>query len=495
MKSIWKRGQIVVVMVVAATQMAMAGVSLPAVFSHHMVLQQKMAVPVWGSAGKGEKVVVRFAGQEKTAVADDQGRWSVRLDALAADAKPQSLTIAGSNTVVFTNVLVGEVWLCSGQSNMGMGVGQCANGAAEIAAANDPELRLFDMTVQNKCWDPCTPATAAAKGLWGGISGAAYFFGRDIRKEIKVPVGLITTTLGGTPVHRWTPRAAQEAVPALKAKVAPLGNEVVGDLYDNRIAPLVPFGLRGVLWYQGEGDFPVAYRQAMAALITSWRAAWDQPVSADSSGPKRDFPFYYVQLAGFRGVPNERILEAQLQTLALPETGMASAVDLGGGDVHALNKQDIGHRLALVALARTYGQKIPYSGPIYKGHTVEGNRLRITFDHAESGLFYGVKEGLKPAEPVAAGAIHWFHDENGKGTSSARGELNSILIAGEDKKWVPAATVIDGSTLVVFSPQVSKPVAVRYAYVEDPSTAPLGENCLLYNKEGLPASPFRTDDW
>jgi sialate O-acetylesterase len=148
-----------------------------------------------------------------------------------------------------------------------------------------------------------------------------------------------------------------------------------------------------------------------------------------------------------------------------------------------------------VALARTYGQKIPYSGPIYKGHTVEGNRLRITFDHAENGLFYGVKEGLKPAEPVAAGAIHWFRDENGKVTSSARGELNSILIAGADKNWVPAATVIDGSTLVVFSPQVPNPVAVRYAYVQDPSTAPLGINCLLYNKEGLPASPFRTDGW
>lgn len=454
------------VVVIGATAVASAAVKLPALFADNMVLQRGQAVPVWGWADKGEEVTVTVAGQTLTTKADDDGRWKVTLDKLEV-GQPLEMTVKGSsgNAVTLKNVAVGDVWLCAGQSNMEMGVTMCNDAAKEVAAANYPKIRLFmvtrAMTEQpatdvKGTWKPCSSESIAAGG-WGGFSATAYFFGRQLYKDLNVPIGLIDSSWGGTPAEFWTSRETLEANPVLK----PLAKGEASRLYNGMIAPLIPYAIRGAIWYQGESNAMRAhqYQTLFPAMIANWRADWGQG----------DFPFGYVQIAPFnyRGAWKidpaccPELWEAQLLTLnAVPNTGMAVTSDISDlNDIHPKNKQDVGRRLALWALAKVYGRDIVYSGPIYKSTAVEDNKIRLQFDHQGGGLT--TRDG-KP--------------------------LTDFTIAGEDQKFVPAVATIDGGSVVVHSDQVAKPVAVRFAWRETSTPN-------LANKEGLPASSFRTDRW
>ncbi|MHB9130975.1 MAG: sialate O-acetylesterase [Armatimonadota bacterium] len=637
---------------------------LPAFFSDHMVLQRDQSLPVWGTATAGEKVTVSFDTQQMTQVAGADGRWTVKLKACKAGGPYDLKVQAGASTLTIKDVLIGEVWVCSGQSNMEMSVSGVKNHTEEIAQANDPRMRLFivarAMTTQPQQdvkgkWAECTPQTVP------GFSAAAYFFGRELRRKLGVPVGLIQSCWSGSSAEAWTPREAlaanpelrpmlnrdfkdkaayevamkayQEKLPALTALNRPADTEnlgikagwadpaaelskwfslqlpnmlahsepalyclgafwfrrdveipaawaghpltislgpiadfdityfngtqvgvtdtdspetakvartytipgnlvragrnviairtftrygeigfggkpealqlavtdiagqqpipLAGDwryraeravpyksipraptdidsvhspvrLFNGMIAPLIPFGIRGVIWYQGEsnGDHGYQYRTLFPTMIKSWRNAWGQG----------DFPFLYVQIANwlrYQEVPVEcqwpELREAQLMTLSLPNTGMAVAIDVGEGlDIHPKNKQDVGYRLALAAEKIAYGMRIAYSGPIYRSMRVEGNRIRLRFTHTNGGLLARVTQN----EP----------------------QLTGFIIAGQDRVFVPAQAKVVGDSVVVWSDDVPHPVAVRYAWHYNPK-------CNLYNGAGLPASPFRTDDW
>jgi sialate O-acetylesterase len=452
------------VLMVVGVAVASAAVKLPAVIGDNMVLQRGQAVPIWGWADKGEEVTVSIAGQTHTTKAGDDGRWKVTLDKLNVGQPLEMIVkVASGNAITLKNILVGDVWVCSGQSNMEMGISQCNNAKEEIAAADYPPIRLF-MVPNVKAaqpvddvkgtWKPCTPQNVVADG-WGGFSAAAYYFGRRLHKELNVPVGLIDTTWSGTPAQLWTSRKALEANPALK----PLARGEASCLYNGMIAPLVPYAIRGAIWYQGESNASQAflYRTLFPAMIANWRADWGQG----------DFPFGFVQLAPFRYNGKNpanwaELCEAQRMTLdTSPNTGMAVTVDIGDvKDIHPKNKQEVGRRLALWALAKVYGKtELVYSGPIYKSMAIDGDKILLRFDHVGGGLI--ASDGKR---------------------------LSEFTIAGEDQKFLPAAAKIDGETIVVHSDQVAKPVAVRFAWHDD--TTP-----NLANKEGLPASPFRTDVW
>jgi sialate O-acetylesterase len=443
---------------------ATAAVRLPAMIGDNMVLQRSRPVPIWGWASKGEDVTVSVAGQSLAAKADDDGRWQVVLTKLDV-GEPLEMTIKGSSgtTITLKNIAVGEVWVCSGQSNMAMGVSMCNSAKEEIAAANYPQVRLFPVAKEkalhpvgdvNGNWTPCTPQSIAAGG-WGGFSAAAYFFGRELHKELHVPIGLIDTSWGGTTAESWTSRKALEANPALK----PLAQGETSYLYNGMIAPLIPYAIRGAIWYQGESNAIHAYqyRTLLPVMIANWRADWGQG----------DFPFGIVQLAPFRYGHNKNpancpeLWEAQLITLkSTPNTGMAVTMDIGDvKDIHPKNKQEVGRRLALWALATVYGRNLVYSGPIYKSMAMADGQIRLQFDHVGGGL---ISSDGKP--------------------------LTDFTIAGADQKYFPATAVIDADSIIVRSDQVAQPVAVRYAWRDDATPN-------LANKEGLPASPFRTDAW
>ncbi|NQU24840.1 MAG: sialate O-acetylesterase [Candidatus Nealsonbacteria bacterium] len=459
---------------------ASAAVKMPALFGDGMVLQQQKPVPVWGWADAKQEVTVKFAGQEKKATADDKGKWIVKLDALKVNTKPAVMTItAGDETVEIKNVLVGEVWLCSGQSNMEWTVGGC-NAPDDIAAAKYPLIRTIKVPHTPSAeylddfqgsWTACDPSTVAR------FTAVGYFFARKIHKELGVPVGLVNSSWGGTRIEPWVHRCGFAAVPELR-ELADKTFEAKNHqeptvLQKGMIAPLVPMAIRGALWYQGEsnGSEGVSYYHKKQALIGGWRRIFQQG----------DFPFYFVQLANFQQ-PNTdpkggdgwaRLREAQLHTLQIPNTGMAVITDIGDArDIHPKNKQDVGLRLALWALAKDYDKKdLVYSGPLYKSMKVEGDKIRIALDCVGGGLIVGKKEGRKPVEEVKDGELTWFS------------------IADADQNWHHAKAVIDGDTVVVSCDEVKTPAAVRYAFTINP------EGSNLYNKEGLPASPFRTDSW
>ncbi len=475
----------------AAFSTAQAEVTLPAIFGESMVIQQGMPAPVWGWAAPGEKVTVTFAGQTKTATADDKGRWEVKLDALKADAKGQTLTVAGSNNIELKDVLVGEVWICSGQSNMEFGLGGSLNGKEEVAAADYPNIRLFNVPGHTTAaapqekgagqWQICSPKTA------GGFSAVGYFFGRRLEKDLDVPIGLVGSNWGGTRIEPWCSLEGLESVPELKDIAAGVKEraeksktedvKVQGGtpsaIFNSMVNPLAPFAMRGAIWYQGEsnGGEGMEYYHKTQALVEGWRKLFNP-----------DLAFYWVQLADFQK-PNDnpaggdgwaRIREAQrLAAKDIRHTGMAVITDIGAAnDIHPKNKQDVGDRLARYALHQTYDKSdIVPAGPLYKSVKADGNTIRVSFDNVGGGLMVGKKEGLKPTEEVKDGKLARF------------------AIAGEDKQWKWADAKIEGDSVVLSSPEVDKPVAVRYAY----SMNPQGAN--LYNKEGLPASPFRTDDW
>jgi sialate O-acetylesterase len=450
---------------ILAGRQGQADVRLPAVFGTDMVLQQQRPVPVWGWADAGEEVTVTLGDQQLSTQADDQGRWRVTLAALPAGG-PHRLTVQGNNEVILENVLVGEVWVCSGQSNMEWPVRAVDNAEQEIAEADYPQIRQLAIphqiaqNPQEDCqgsWSVCSPDTVA------GYTAVGYFFGRHLHRELQVPIGLINTSWGGTLAEAWTSREGLAVDPDFRPifvrseDFQPRSPHQASVLYNGMVHPLIPLAIRGAIWYKGESNVSRAeqYAELFPALIDDWREKWGQG----------DFPFLYVQLAPFRYGNQDpqacaELWEAQLRTLRVPNTGMAVINDIGNTqDIHPRNKQDVGKRLALWALAETYGQQVDYSGPLYDYPTVEGNRIRIHFRHAEQGL--STRDDQPPSH---------------------------LEIAGADRKFLPAKAEIDGATLVVSHPEITDPVAVRFAWRDDAEPN-------LTDTSGLPASPFRTDDF
>lgn len=472
----------------------LADVRLPSVFSNGMVLQRDRPTALWGRADEGEPISVTFREQQYQTAADALGRWQIALKPGAAGG-PFLLQIAGRNTMTLSDVLVGEVWLASGQSNMGMAVRSCNNAEEEISKSANTRIRFFRV--------PNTSAPVPAsdvKGEWseasptttGGYSAAAYFFARHLNQKLGVPVAILQSAWGGTPAEAWVRGSALAADPALshvshywaevieaypdallQHKRAVTDWETKGKngarpqdprgpghqhspsvLWNGMIHPLVPYGIRGAIWYQGETNASVVraayYQRLMATLITDWRRAFGQG----------DFPFLYVQLANYaRPGTNDGwplLREAQLRTLDVVNTGMAVAIDIGEAqDIHPKNKQDVGLRLAMLGRAIAYGEKLVHQGPLYRQALRDGSAMRVWFDHAPNGL-------------------------------SSKGPLDGFEIAGTNGKFVPATDVrIDGASVLVANPEVKSPLQVRYGWADDPKAT-------LTNAEGLPASPFRT---
>jgi sialate O-acetylesterase len=452
---------------------ARADVKPHALFSDGAVLQQGVTVPVWGTCDADETVIVQADSPDGNSMkipgVVKDGRWQADLPALKAGG-PYKLTIKGKNTVTLKDVLVGEVWVASGQSNMEMHLSGCANAKEAIAASANPKIRLF--TVAHKIsetavkelkskWVPCDPNTV------GKFSGVAYYFARDLQKALGVPVGIIHSSWGGTLAEAWTSREALAANPELKMlipqkyfidKDKPNPNQGTV-LFNGMIEPLLPYAIKGVIWYQGESNASRAYqyRTLFPTMIQSWRAAWKNP----------EMPFLFVQLAPWRAINKEpeesdwaELREAQLLTsLKLPHTGIAVITDVGDPeDIHPKQKEPVGARLALDAEALVYGKKVEYSGPLFDKLAVDGNKAVLSFTHV------------------------------GKGLEAKGGELTGFTVAGQDHKFYNAAAKIEGDKVVVTSDMVSKPVAVRYGWSNYPVVN-------LFNADGLPASPFRTDDF
>lgn len=496
-------------LVILASQ-ASAEVVLASPFTDHAVLQRERPVPVWGTANAGETVTVTCGTISAKAVAGTDGKWKAELSPLPVGG-PYEVTVSGSSTIVLKDILVGDVWLCSGQSNMAFGLSRAINHEQEIAQADYPKMRFFKVgpntaeQPQSTCvgtWQICAPKMAP------GCSAVAYFFGRELHQELKVPIGLITSAWGGTPAESWTSQGTLEGSTEFRAVFTAWAKTVAESpkaleryrtvelakweqeaaaakaagkpepkkprepngpntphlrptaLYNGMIAPLAPYGFRGVIWYQGEanaaGTRAEAYRRLLPLMIANWRTTFGN-----------EFPFYLVQIANFgpdvTKVPSDpwpvvpwavlRESQAQVAT-TVPKSGMAVAIDVGNpDDIHPANKQAVGHRLALVALAKEYGKAVECSGPVAKAMTISGAVAEVTFDHAE-------------------------------GLAAKQGDLQGFSIAGEDGGFRPAQAVISGSKVRVSCPDIAKPVAVRYAWANSPAAN-------LVNGAGLPAGPFR----
>jgi len=538
---------VAVLTVAASVRPTEAAPRLAAAFSDHAVLQRDMPVRVWGWADAGEAITVEFAGQRQTATVDGTGRWQVRLMPLAASDEPRDLVVTGNGTVTIRDVLVGEVWLASGQSNMGSPLSSVDNAATVLPEASDPLLRFFTVVKATAAepladvkgaWQATTPDTARS------FSAVAYFFAKELRTRLNCPVGILHASWGGTAAHTWlgidslrhAPSLAKyvtqwdqavvkhrevlahpelseqyvKEIAAWQADVAPAYNAAMkaykaagstgpkpeparpmpknpdpmgmpdpnsrpstpGVIYHAMIAPLAPFAMRGVIWYQGEanGGAGFEYRTLLPRLIGDWRARWGQC----------DFPFLIVQLPGWDHSkdPPERhqwpwLREAQLLTVqAVPKTGLAVAIDVGDPrDVHPAHKTDIGLRLALAARKIAYGENVVHSGPAYRDFAIADGRVRLRFDEIGGGLAIG-------QSPWLAKGVEQFPADR----------LIGFTIAGDDRKWHDADAKIDGDSVVVHSAAVPNPVAVRYGWANAP-------RCNLANREVLPASPFRTDDW
>ncbi|MDH3583834.1 MAG: sialate O-acetylesterase [Phycisphaerae bacterium] len=509
---------------------ALAEVKLAGIFTSHMVLQRDQAVPVWGWAEAGAKVTVEFNGQTKRATAGADGRWMLKLDPTAAGG-PHTLTVRGANTVTLDDVLVGEVWLCSGQSNMAMSVRGCLDAEKEIASSRFPKIRMFTTAKasatkpQDDCkgqWQICSPQSV------GSFSATAFFFGRRLHRELGVPIGLINSSWGGTAVEAWTSVPAQQGAANLKPIFAPwekakaaydparaqakyakalaaweqkikkakaaAGGQAArranrrpprkpappvrpdqnqnhpGNLFNGMIHPLIPYGIRGAIWYQGERNAKAPevaslYAAQLPLMIRDWRSRWQ----ASGGGSAADFPFLTVQLPDFRTAqssPSQMtgwvlVREGMFQTLASTKnTGLAVALGLGDAkNIHPKNKQGVGHRLAQWALARTYDKPMVPSGPLYQSMARSRGRIVLSFRHVGEGLI-----------------------------SKGGGKLEGFAIAGKDGQWRWADARIVGETVQVSHRDIIAPTAVRYAWADNPKFT-------LYNRDGLPASPFRTDDW
>lgn len=463
--------------------LAGAEIRLPAILGDHMVLQAGVPkVSIWGWAERGEEITVGFAGRKASGKAGEDGRFVATFPGSLEAGLRGELAIEGSSGArrVLKDVVSGQVWVCSGQSNMEWPVKLSGDPEATIAAADHPDLRLF--TVEKAVagepqpdvkgsWAACAPGTVP------GFSAVAYHFGREVLKGTGQPVGLINTSWGGTPAESWTSRevlaAGEDLKPLLvrwdraieekpEAKGSP--HRPAG-LYNAMIAPLTPLGIAGFIWYQGESNAGRAeqYRTLFPEMIRDWRARWG----------REELPFYFVQLANFmaeKPEPGEsawaELRDAQLHALrSVPRTGMAVIIDIGEAkDIHPRNKIEVGKRLARWALKQSYGKDLVESGPLYRAQRKDGDRMVIEFDHLGGGLVAGAEPPLG-APP-----------------------LKGFAIAGADRQWVWADARIEEDRVVVSSPRVKDPAAVRYAWADNPVAN-------LYNREGLPASPFRTDDW
>jgi sialate O-acetylesterase len=490
---------------------ALAEIKLPSLFADHMVLQRGMAVPVWGTVGPNQEVTFEIAGKTAKAKADASGNFMAKLPELEYGGNAVTMTIdAGGEKLVLKDVLIGDVWVASGQSNMEWTVRMSSKNPEDLEKtakeADHPNLRLFTFPkttlleptkeVRGK-WEVCSPETVK------NFSAVAYHFGRNIHEMEKVPVGLISNAWGGKPVESFMSDAAMKADPAFKplldkkeqagknlpaAKEAyekklaeweksraaanpttkpvnkpqePMGGQdssLASNIYNGMVFPVIPYAIKGAIWYQGESNAGRAeqYRALFPAMITDWRKQWGQG----------DFPFIWVQLANFKERKAEpgdsdwaELREAQSMALKVPNTAQAVIIDIGEAkDIHPKNKHDVGKRLALAAERIAYGKNdVVYSGPVFDSMKVEGNKARLKFLHAE-------------------------------GLQAKGGELKGFAVAGEDKKFVWADAKVEGDSVVVSASGVEKPVAVRYGWADNPE-------CNLYNGAGLPASPFRTDDF
>lgn len=502
----------ILLLTMATVNSAVADLQLPSVFADSMVIQRDQPVKFWGWAAAKRKISVSIDTQVQSAVTDEDGRWSLQLKSLPAGG-PHTITVAGEGTThEIKDVLVGEVWLCSGQSNMAMTVDRAKDFNKEAAAAKFPKIRMFKVSSghalepQERCngtWSVCSPETV------GGFSATAYFFGRRLHKDLDVPIGLINSSVGGTSVESWTSMPAQSAVKAIQPRLdawkasdndfdeaaakikyqkAQSGwkeraaaaiaagrkpprkpqlasrprndRNYPANLFNGKINPLIGYTIKGAIWYQGENSsgrgFSHLYGDQLKTLIADWRNRWGQG----------DFPFAWVQLPNFKTpqtMPAETsgwvlVQEGMLKTLSVPNTGMAVTIDVGEAkDIHPKDKQSVGHRLAQWALGRVYGQEVIPMGPIYQSSTTSGNEVTIRFQHAE---------GLR-----------------------ATGEkVNGFAIAGADRKFVAADARLAGNTVIVSSDKISEPRSVRYAWAANPVIS-------LYNAADIPASPFRTDNW
>ncbi|WP_243235395.1 sialate O-acetylesterase [Flavobacterium pectinovorum] len=480
-----------------------AQVKLPALVSDNMVLQQNAKVNLWGWASPNEKINIQLGWQNNSieVVTNSAGDWKVAVDTPQGSEKGYSITINASNKIVLNNVLIGEVWICSGQSNMYFPVGKeegtwktgVKNYEEEIVKANYPHIRLFTVLTNASPkplddvtgrWAACSPETIKT------FSAVAYFYGRDLYQKLKIPIGLISTSWGGTKAEAWTSQTVLEENPdfltileedaknektyqeKLEAYYLNLKNEQLANkssktelkkpkkeanktsyvLYNAMLHPLINYTMKGVIWYQGESNSGKAklYQTLFPAMVKNWRDDWKQG----------DFPFYYVQITPHKGQTPE-IRESQLLSLKkIANSGMAVTTDVGDtNNIHPIDKQTVGHRLSLIALAKTYKEdKLVYSGPIYNHLKIKKDKIQLFFDYTDSG-FRKTTENLKEFE-----------------------------IAGEDKIFYPAVAKIDGKTIVVSSEKVKNPVAVRFAWKAVPEPN-------LFNAENLPASPFRTDNW
>ncbi|HEU4869273.1 MAG TPA: sialate O-acetylesterase [Pyrinomonadaceae bacterium] len=499
-----------VVLLVAATGVK-ANVSLPDVISDGMVLQQKQRVPIWGQADPGETVTVRFAGQSKKTIASADGKWLVKLDPMRANATPATMIISGKNSVELTNILVGEVWLVAGQSNMQRLLSETANGATATAAANHPGIRLFNVNRQVAFkhappplarWLVCSPQTVKE------FSAAGYYFGVELENELHVPIGLINSSYGGSQAEAWTPveyllasddlrptvertkiwdeerprvraeydealkkwRAEADKAVAAGARPSPSPSvpdalreyRIASSIYNGMIAPLIPFYIRGAIWYQGESNEARAqqYELLLPAMIRAWRERWGEG----------NFPFGIVQLPNYRDQkpepadePWSHLREAQRRTaMNTANTGLIVTIDIGEArDIHPKNKLDVGKRMARWALVDVYGRKMTKSGPVFREAKIAISKIVVKFDEAGAGL--KIRDGDK---------------------------LDEFAIAGADHKWHWAnAKIVSKNTIEVWSDAVPQPVAIRYAFNNNP------RHPNLTNETGLPAAPFRTDNW
>jgi len=444
---------------------ARADVRPNSLFADNAVLQRGWAIDVFGTAREGEKVTVEFYGQ-KLSTTTTNGQWKVRLKRMKANPKPEQMTITGDNTITLSNILIGDVWVASGQSNMERQLGprdpqpKIENWEAEVAAADYPQVREFYVPHQaahapaadaNGHWRICSPKTVK------DFSAVGYFFARDIHKAEKVPIGVLFSAWGGTVAEAWTSAESLQTMPDFKSALDNFSKQsgakenpnTVTVLFNAMIAPLLSFPIKGAIWYQGESnnDRATQYRQLLPLLISDWRQAW-------RCG---EFPFLFVQIAPHSSIKPE-LREAQLLTLKrVPNSAMAVITDAGdANDIHPARKQVPGQRLALAARALAYSEKLEYSGPLFDSLKIEGNKAVLSFGHIGRGLI-------------------------AKGDS-----LKGFTIAEVDNKFLPAQAEIRGNTVVVWSDQVSTPVSVRYGWANVPDGN-------LFNKEGLPASPFRTD--
>lgn len=474
----WFRAGTVMMALIEMATVLKAEVSVSRLFTDHMVLQRDKPVPVFGTAAPAEKVTVTFGGQVLANTANTMGNWQVMLPAMSANANGQEMTLVGSNTIAIHDVVIGDVWLCSGQSNMDMRLDGC-NRKQDVESADFPGIR----NLESANWSVCRPETA------GRISGTAFYFARKIYQEnnATIPIGLILASFGGSPIDLWLAPEGLVGIPVLD----PLWREPsltpeVFDFYHRFVQPLVPYGIKGAIWYQGENSerrvlSPDSYFLKMKALVEGWKRVWAMD----------DFPFYYVMIANWGKKPENATPELkvggwdadtrlqQANAMVIPHAGCASALDIGDSSTgdkvwdgwHPKDKLDVGERLALWALKNDYGRPdIVASGPVLKDVSISGSTVICSFDHVGSGLMVGSKDWYQPTKEIADGTLEHF------------------VIAGGDGKWFPATAIIKGNHVLMSSPTVPEPRKISYACWQNP------EGCNLYNKEGLPAAPFHVED-